>query len=66
MFSAVYLVCMAGQPCMFFVDTNPYPTEEVCTEEAENNIARNTNRSLSGEIPSFTAEYQCINWNNKA
>lgn len=62
MFSAVYLVCMAGSSCMFFVDNNPYPSEEVCIVEAENNILRNTNRVLSGEIPPFTAEFQCIPW----
>ena len=63
MFSAIYLVCMAGQPCQFFVDTTPYPTEEVCEEEAMNNIARNMNRVLLGEIPPFVAEHQCISWN---
>ena len=35
MFSAVYLVCIVNMPCMFFVDTKPYPTEEVCMREAE-------------------------------
>lgn len=59
MFSAVYLVCIIGQPCMFFVDTVPYPTEEVCEQEAEANIIRNSN--LPG-APQFTAEYQCISW----
>ncbi len=62
MFSAIYLVCMTGMPCQFFVDNNAYPTEEVCIEEAEGNIVRNSNRALMGEIPPFTAEYQCISW----
>ena len=59
MFSAVYLVCMANSPCMFFVDTIPYPTLEVCEQAAENNIVRN---SSNPEVPPFTAEYQCVVW----
>ncbi len=59
MFSAVYLVCMSGQPCMFFVDPAPYPTEEICKDEAEYNIVRN---SSNPKIPPFTAEYQCVSW----
>ena len=62
MFSAIYLVCMTGQPCQFFVDTMPYPSEEVCEKEAMNNIARNMNRALTGEIPPFVAEHQCLSW----
>jgi hypothetical protein len=62
MFSAIYLVCMTGQPCQFFVDTMPYPSEEVCEKEAMNNIARNMNRVLLGEIPPFVAEHQCLSW----
>jgi hypothetical protein len=59
MFSAVYLVCIVNMPCMFFVDTKPYPTEEVCMSEAEANILRNATRPDAAQ---FTAEYQCINW----
>ena len=59
MFSAIYLVCMTGQPCMFFVDPKPYPTVEVCKVEAENNIIKNSNNP---NIPPFEAEYQCISW----
>ncbi len=44
---------------MFFVDTVPYPTEEVCEIEAVANITRNS--KLPG-APQFTAEYQCISW----
>lgn len=62
MFSAIYLVCLAGEPCKFFVDPLPYPTEEVCELEAMNIIARNMNRTLTGEIPPFKAEHQCISW----
>lgn len=59
MFSAVYLVCMVNNPCMFFVDTIVYPTEQVCEQEAEANIIRN---SKLPDVPPFTAEYQCISW----
>lgn len=59
MFSAVYLVCIMGQPCQFFVDAIIYPTEEVCIEEAEATIVRNSN--LPNVLP-FTAEYQCVSW----
>lgn len=62
MFSAIYLVCMTGQPCMFFVDTVPYPTEEACEQGAIDNITKNMNRALAGEIPMFTVEHQCIGW----
>ena len=59
MFSAVYLVCMVGQPCMFFVDQQSYPTEEVCEQSALETIYRNRNNPNAKE---FTAEYQCISW----
>ena len=59
MFSAIYLVCMTGQPCQFFVDQIPYPTIEVCRDEAEANIVRNSNLP---NVPPFTAEYQCVSW----
>lgn len=59
MFSAIYLVCISGLPCQFFVDSLPYPTEEVCELEAEANIIRNSN--IPG-VPPFTAKYQCISW----
>ena len=62
MFSAIYLVCMAGEPCRYFVDPLPYPTEEVCHLEAMNNITSHMNRALLGEIPPFEAEHQCISW----
>ena len=62
MFSAIYLVCMSGQPCMFFVDTAPYPTEEACEQGAIDKIATNMNRVLTGEIPPFEAEHQCLSW----
>ena len=62
MFSAIYLVCMSGEPCRFFVDPMPYPTEEICEVGAMNNIATHMNRVLAGEIPPFEAEYQCISW----
>lgn len=63
MFSAVYLVCILNQPCMFFVDTPPYPTLEVCQKEAELVIQNNQLRVRTGEAPAHTAEYQCIGWN---
>jgi hypothetical protein len=53
---------MAGEPCRYFVDPLPYPTEEVCEVEAMNNIARHMNRVLLGEIPPFEADHQCISW----
>ena len=59
MFSAVYLVCILNQPCQFFVDSVPYPTEQICRDEAEANITRN---SSNPQAPPFTAEYQCISW----
>lgn len=62
MFSAVYLVCMVGQPCVFYVDSHPYPTEEVCELEATNNIARHKNKVVLGELPEFTAEFRCLGW----
>lgn len=59
MFSAVYLVCIMNQPCQFFVDSQIYPSEEVCIQEAEASIVRNS--SIPG-VPPFEAEYQCISW----
>lgn len=62
MFSAVYLVCMLNQPCVFYVDNMPYKTVEECEHTAELTIENQTLRSQRGEIPPFEAEYQCISW----
>lgn len=62
MFSAVYLVCMLNQPCLFAVDNQPYSTIDDCRSAAEATIGNNTLRAQRGEIPPFTAEYQCISW----
>lgn len=62
MFSAIYLVCMAGQPCQFFVDSMPHPTMEVCLEESANIVFENQQRVLRGEIPEHSVEVQCISW----
>ena len=62
MFSAVYLVCMLNQPCMFFVDTTPYPSFEVCHKEAEVIKENNQLRARMGEAPPHTSEHQCVAW----
>lgn len=62
MFSAVYLVCVLNQPCAFFVDSEPYPTMEVCLAESREVMARNKARSLVGEFSEHTAEAQCFSW----
>jgi hypothetical protein len=62
MFSAVYLVCMVGAPCQFFVDKDPYPTKEECILAAGDIMLKNQLRAQRGEIPEFTVEVQCIPW----
>jgi hypothetical protein len=62
MFSAIYLVCMVGMPCAFFVDSTPYPTMEVCLEKSKAIVEVNQQRVLRGEIPKHTVEVQCIAW----
>ncbi len=62
MFSAVYLVCMLGQPCMSATDVTPYNSLETCKENAETIIAMNQARVVAGELAPFTAEYQCVSW----
>lgn len=62
MFSAIYLVCFAGQPCEFFVDSFAYDSKEECVISVEDNIVRNTQEILAagGSVP--TVDYQCISW----
>jgi hypothetical protein len=62
MFSAVYLVCMMNQPCLFAADNRVYESLDECVHYAELTISNNTLRAQRGEIPPFKAEYQCIGW----
>lgn len=62
MFSAVYLVCMLNQPCLFAADNKVYQSLDECKHYAELTIEDNTLRAQNGEIPPFKAEYQCIGW----
>jgi hypothetical protein len=65
MFSAVYLVCILGQPCQFFVDNEPYPTLEICRMEAAKIVLTNQERAAKGEFLEHTSEYQCISWDEQ-
>lgn len=62
MFSAVYLVCILGDPCVTFVDRPTYPTLEICRMEAAQIVLNNQERVKAGEAPPHTAEYQCVAW----
>lgn len=62
MFSAVYLVCFASQPCMFFVDTQPYVSEEVCMTSAEEVISNNLNALILAGAVIPEVQFQCLNW----
>jgi hypothetical protein len=62
MFSAIYFVCMVGQPCQFFVDRDPYPTMEVCLDKSAEIVIKNQLRVDRGEIPKHTVEVQCVPW----
>ena len=62
MFSAVYLVCVLNQECIFFVDKVIYPSIEVCQTEAKGIVENNQVRAMKGEAPPHTAEYQCVAW----
>lgn len=62
MFSAVYLVCMLNQSCLFAADNKVYQSLDECKHYAELTIENNTLRAQNGEIPPFKAEYQCIGW----
>lgn len=63
MFSAIYLVCFIGQPCVTFVDSPTYTTVEECLKGAKDNVERNTVaiRDSGGTVPDV--EYQCVSWN---
>jgi hypothetical protein len=47
---------------MFFVDTTPYPSLEVCHKEAEVIKENNQLRARMGEAPPHTSEHQCVAW----
>ena len=62
MFSAVYLVCFVGEPCLTFVDKQTYPSLEICEVAAFNNIGHNNQVIREAGMPVPEVDYQCIRW----
>lgn len=62
MFSAIYLVCIMGQPCVSVVEPRIFETVEECNKVAEETKLINQQRVLAGAFKKHTVDHQCISW----
>lgn len=66
MYALVFYICISPVDCSVQAVDAPFYTEDQCKIVAMDIINTNNMRQLSGELPTHTAQYACVNFGDSA